>query len=874
MGCLLMSWFLGAQKVRGIQFSAEYQDEPLPRILQDLEEEFGLTFSYLANTLDEKIISANFSDASWEELVAELFGRADLGAKVLEDGYVIITKLPPEAVRPQEVCLQVLDEAGKPLPFVTVSVNGSSQSFYADAEGWCRRTLRAADTDSLHLQFIGYGNRVLSFAEVGGNKCPGIQLLNSGVDLASVLVLEYLTDGVEATREGREVKIKVEKIPALPGFTEKEVYRSVQLLPGISNSNESAGDLNIRGGSRDQTQIIWDGISVYSTGHYFGMISLFSPELVENMRVWRGQADASFGGRLSGVVEMTSDRKITESPQLGGGISFTHADAFLKVPVIKDKSDLHLAVRTSVNNLFNSPTYSSFQRQVFQADNSILPEEVPVEDSLTIQGEGFNFTEFNGRWQWNLGAATQLTVSGFTQINDFAFDLESTLFEADENFTQQISSSSTGYGLTLSHDWSGGRNLGFQLASSTYTASTLDAYRLDDFEEEDFFSYEESRESTIRDGVIRLDYQHSTGTKHLLKAGLEALRLESYHDFIENEEGEIEIVSRQDSTPSNSLSVYLADTWRPNDRWQLAMGIRLPYYFQTERLYPEPRLTVTHFLNQQWTIKGGVGVNHQFFNEVVEIDGDNVGERTPLWQLVDTEEDEVPRSVEVTFGALWSTRGWLLDLELYTKQMDNLASLNQELTNAIDEDFFDIPAVTLRTSGVDVLLKKRWRNFSSWAIYTLSQTELQFTLDEGEDAEFSISLPAQNDVRHRFRWVNALETDRWIVSLGWQCNSGVRFTPTFIDEIEEEDAEAGIPLNASRLRTFHRLDLSAFYRWGSLDTNKKVRGKVGISLLNLYDQENFIGAGFRPGGEDGERRRLIFRRGLGFTPSLSASIRW
>ncbi|MEM6770460.1 MAG: TonB-dependent receptor plug domain-containing protein [Bacteroidota bacterium] len=293
-----LCWSLAGQSTPKLNLTADYQDVPLTEILQKLEQQHGLTFSYLANILEAKSVTRRFQNAGWQEVSDFLFRRLGIDVQVLDGGYVVLTTLPPDVRRPQDVCLRILDETDTPLPYVTASINGKEQSFYSDAKGWCRQTLRAADTDSLRLEFIGYAPVNLPLTAINSGRCPEQKMAPSGIDLTSIIVLEYLTDGIDATPEGREVRAKPNIIAAIPGFTENELYRSVQLLPGVNSSDETAADLSIRGGTRDQTQILWDGINIYAPGHYLGMISYFTPELVEDIRIWRGQADATFGGAV------------------------------------------------------------------------------------------------------------------------------------------------------------------------------------------------------------------------------------------------------------------------------------------------------------------------------------------------------------------------------------------------------------------------------------------------------------------------------------------------------------------------------------------------------------------------------------------------
>jgi hypothetical protein len=310
--------------------------------------------------------------------------------------------------------------------------------------------------------------------------------------------------------------------------------------------------------------------------------------------------------------------------------------------------------------------------------------------------------------------------------------------------------------------------------------------------------------------------------------------------------------------------------------------MRLQYYAPTNSVYAEPRLTTNYRLSNDLMLKAGYGVNHQFFNEIVELDFDQLSGVTPLFALADGEELLVSGSREGTIGALWQKKEWLVDVEVYHKRIDNFSSLNL-LNSADSEDTFFNGAS--RSIGVDLLIKKRWNRFRSWAIYSLSKTDWRLT-------EFSDEFfPAANDRRHQLKWVNSFETDHWLFSLGWQYRTGNRFSPAtdtdIIFTVGEEDPTIiqREGLNAGALPAFHRLDLSAFYQWGGKQGARGLHGKVGLSLLNIYGRKNarsriyrYQETGFQQ-PPFGENHRMFFvesieKFGLGFTPNLSIFVGW
>jgi len=664
---LLGSAALSAQQAPDFRLTADYEQRPLTEILAELEQEYSLTFSYLANTLSDKLINRSFQDAAWPEIENYLFKHTGIQVKTLPDGYVVLTTLPPGTPVDWEICLRLTDEQGTEMPFVTAALSNGKQSFYSDNTGWCRRKITARPSDSLSFDFLGYRQLRVAVSDAAGERCPELALQPSGIELNSIEVIEYLTDGVTSSLEGREVTLQPNRLSALPGFTEKEVYRSAQLLPGINSPDESAGKLSIRGGAPDQTHILWDGINVYASGHYFGMISFFSPALVDEMHIWRGQAEASYGGRLSGVLEMNTSRNIIARPAVGATLNLTHADAYVKVPLIKGKSDLHVSGRTSLTGPFGNPTYQSFQQQVFQntSINNRYFEDENITDSISAEDQVFNFEEVNARWQWNPNQSTSITVSGFHQSDQFSNEQTGQLDRINIDAYEAILTQNNGVSAGVKQQLPAGGNLSFQLSYSNYLNENANEISL--FAQSFELDARYGRESTISDLTLKAEYSQPLGTRSSFKTGLQLQRLNSAFTFIE---ADIDDTFEVEQEPFNGDNAVAYGTYTLNSPkgWRADIGMRLQYYAPTNTTYVEPRLTTSYQLTKDLRLKAGYGQNHQFFSEVVELEFDQLSGVTPLWALADGEDILVSGAREATLGALWQKKGWLIDVEAYHKQ--------------------------------------------------------------------------------------------------------------------------------------------------------------------------------------------------------------
>ncbi|SEP78862.1 TonB-dependent receptor plug domain-containing protein [Neolewinella agarilytica] len=844
-------------------FTARFSDQPLVEAVRQLEQDFGLTFSFLESTLKDKQANCLFQDAAWEEVADCLFRPHGIKVIYLDDKQIALRAGTEADLSDWTIRLRTVGTDGTPLPFVSVGLASRGISLVTDEEGLLEATLRAAPADSLSLHYLGYSVRRYSPEELSGPGHLNVVLRPTSIELVSVTVTEYLTDGISATEDGRRVIIDPNQVDVLPGFANREVMRNLSLLPGINNLNETAGDISIRGGTPDQNLVLWDGIPVYPSGHYFGMISNFAPELVETMDVWRGQADAEYGGRVSGVIRMKTEEEVAKRFTGGGGASFLQTDAWGRVPFFNGKSDLQLSVRSSLPALLDGPTYKGYRDQALQG--SLIGEALAREGTEQRADEDFRFRELNGRWLFRPDHRQYFRLSGFCQDDE----LDYSLGQSGEpgSFTDALDSGNSGISLQY------GRQLGKEREVEVQLIHTDFANRGENVYDGRIGSLTISRESGIRETSAKVNYRsrlHKTGW---FKTGLQWQ--EYGYNFglaAENSFGSLREASIRDGN-ARAVSAFGSYSWTPAKPLHLEAGLRLPWYANTQKLYPELRLNGSYRLTDQWLLKAGYGANHQFPVQVLELNEERISTSAPLWTLADGIDFQVQSGREASLGIAGDIGTFFLDLELYHKKVTGLSSTE------LDKESTGFPTGDSRATGMDLLVKKRWGGFRSWVIYSLSKTDWLFpTVTEGY-------FPADNDRRHQLRLMQSYGVDRWTFSLGWRMYSGGRYTNF---KVGPTRANGGglqadlIPedINAESLPLYHRLDLSVSYDWSSSKLNGHT-GELSFSLLNLYGRENVLGRGFllaeREDPLPGQRRffrQRVDRLGLALTPNLSVRVGW
>lgn len=677
------------------------------------------------------------------------------------------------------------------------------------------------------------------------------------VDLAGVVVRDVLARGVSAGADGRHVIVRPERTAPLPGFAEEELYRRAATLPGVTLNQEAAGNLSIRGGARDQNLILYDGIPVYATGHYFDMVSLFVPSLVDEMVLHRGHADAAFGGRLSGVLELNTDERPAAATEARLEPNLLYGTALAKLPFAGGAADFQLGLRTSLADDLGGPAYQSYRDQVFQRTDE---EDTRLRNfrGNVRPSETFAFDEINARLQTRLNEEATLTATGYYHRDDYRYREQGR--RPRNFFTDELTAESYGLGLRYRD-----KRTRIQLAHAYFNNSGALAFR----ERRTFTT--DRQESRIRETSLLGEHRFPLREASQLTMGIQLQWFDNAFDL--SRDNPLQTAARADAGRQSAalIAPYLEYERPLGKAFKAGIGLRLPYYGPTEQVYFEPRLSASYGVGD-WRIKAAYAHNHQYVNEINPLDADQLSSRAVLWALANDGRIRVAAGREVSLGVILNRGRWLFDAEAYYKTADDLTGFNYFL----ESPQRGLRALDSRGGGVDLLLARRWKGWSAQARYTLSAVEWRFGR-----AESPVYFPAENDRRHYGQVLVSRRLGRWELSGGWQYHTGARYT--FIPSLGARPPvrrPTVEDVNRNKLPAYHRLDFTVNYSLAGSDREGWM-AEIGLSLLNLYHRENLLDRGYllrdaedRPVGGDRRFLEEVDRVGLGFTPNVSVRVGW
>ncbi|MEM8763188.1 MAG: TonB-dependent receptor [Bacteroidota bacterium] len=813
-----------------------YKETPLKNVLSGLEQKTGLLFSYSDEVVAAKTVTLSAKSIEISLLLRLLQENTGLMFERVGENQVIIS-VPSNKT---SVCGYLFDALSKtPLPYATILVNHSSNGYTTDENGYFSIEYENLQQGVL-FQYVGYATQLLASTDFGKTNCRNILLYPKAESLKEVVVKSYLIKGIDKNKDG-SLSIKSSEQDALPGLVEPDIFQSIQWVPGVTSINETLSDIQIRGGSPDQNLILFDNIKIYNAGHFFGMVSIFNPNITAGATVFKGGASPEYGNRISGVIDIQGEHQVPEKTAIGIGLNGTQVDAFVKAR-LNDKVGLVVSGRRSYTDVFGfeTPIFSAISEKVFQntviVDNGSSPiVDVEEEEASLLEGnETFYFYDANAKLILKPSDKDSIYLSALLTNNDLNFRLLD-----EENISQDILTTEN---QGISFKWSGIRAGRWKHSLSGYYSNYETGYR-NVFREEQEVQEENLRRNAVEDYGLDLRMGYDLNETHEFTLGYQTstntvfyqlFRDQSGIEDIEPEDEDPEGVdSSQDnrdfneiSTRSNTSNAFYGDySLRTKNRGLIRLGIRASNFSILEDWFWEPRLNVEYPLANFFRLKFTGEKRYQAISQLVEFEDTQSRLESGIWTLTDNEDFPLLESQQFSGGVLIDFSGWTFDLDAYVKKIDGLTSFTNGFTSA-SEDYSRGSSDIL---GLDFLMKKQLGDYRIWMGYTYNTVEYQF--NELADSKF----PGNNDITHNLTLSSTYNSGNWKFSLGWNYRTGAPFTPIAGFNNTTGDITFG-DINSLRLPDYHRMDASAQYHF-PLSSKKSAKGLFGISLQNLYARE-------------------------------------
>ncbi|WP_158597728.1 TonB-dependent receptor plug domain-containing protein [Aquimarina sp. AD10] len=799
----------------------------LTDVIADLENRFQYTFTFADDTVKDIFVPSFKKKSSFDKTLEFLKQETELTYTKLANNFISINKKDISYI----ICGKLKDkETG--LALADATIQGKKSSGISKRNGDFEITAYSKG-ETIIIGHLGYKTVYRLSSSFKSDKCAEILLEPKTEELTEVVLSNYITKGIKKTTDG-SFQIDFNDFGTLPGLIESDVLQTVQALPGIQSTDETVSNINIRGGTHDQNLILWDGIKMYQSGHFFGLISAFNPTLTRKATLYKNGTSAEYTDGVSGTIIMNTDKEINDKFEVSAGINMINADAFTDIPLGK-KSSVQLAGRKSISDVAETPTYREYFKRISQ-DNELSAQEDIV----------FDFYDIGMRWNYNITDKDDLRVNFLVINNELVFTENIDATTAQESRQSSLMQNSYAGGIWYKRQWSDVFESVLQIYETDYELKAINANFGDGqrFVQENKVSETGAKLSTF--------YDLNKGMKWL-----------NGYQFIEtgvatsNDIGD-PTFNRKENRVIRTHGLFSQLYYRPQTiakTTKINLGIRYSFNEKFNSHIIEPRLNFNQQFLKYFNLEILGEFKHQNISQLIDEQNDFLGIEKRRW-ILSEENKEIPiiKSKQASLGLHYNRKGFLISIEGYYKTVDGITAKGQRFRNDFE---FEDAVGEYTVNGVDVLVNKRFRKINTWASYSYAKNDYIFK-DFQEDA-----FPNNLDARHSLSFGTSYILKDLKLSSGLNWSSGLPTTrpvqgnERFGNRINFED------VNSSRLDDYFRLDISATYdfRFG-----KKVFAHAGVSVWNITNNQNVINNYYRISENSLEE---IQEESLGLTPNAT-----
>lgn len=712
---------------------------------------------------------------------------------------------------------------------------------------------------SYTIQYSYVGYKTIEFkADLTKNIKNNIEISSGSTDLNVVEISAEREDENVRSTEMSVAKINMKEIENIPVlFGERDILKTIQLLPGVKSGGEGNAGFFVRGGSSDQNLILLDEAPVYNASHLLGFFSVFNSDAIKDLKLYKGGMPAEYGGRLSSVMDIKMKEGNAKKFAATGGIGLIASKLTIEAPIVKDKGSFIISGRRTYADVF------------------LKLSSDPDQKNTTLY-----FYDLNLKANYQFNEKNRLFVSGYFGRDNFGF--------ADRFSFNWGNSTATVRWNHLYND---------KLFSNTSFIYSNYNYKID-IKAAGF-----SINSQIQDFTLKQDVDFFWNENNKLKFGGSAI----HHTFDPGEissTGESIGNTKIENRYSVESALYVSNEQKFNEFWSATYGIRYSNFTQIGpgEIYTyndkgevtdttkytennvvasyngiEPRLAINYILNESSSIKTSYNRMYQYLHLLSNSSGNNP---TDTWLPSSNNiKPEIADQVALGFFKNLKNNTYEFSLETYYKAMQNTIDYRTgaEITlNPTVEG--ELLYGKGRAYGLEVFLKRRKGLLTGWISYTLARTEVQFDgINKGawypakQDRTHDVSIVAMYDLSERVKLSSTFV---------FYTGNAVTF-PTGKYVIDGQTINLYSARNGSRMPNYHRLDIGLTlegknYRMvtnpetGNKEKkDRKFQSSWNFSVYNVYARENAYSFTFRE-KEDNPNQTEIVRLSLfKIIPSIS-----
>ena len=824
-GVLLFALQTQAQKAE-TKLSFSIRNATLEEFVKRIENSTGFSFIYGEEVKINHRLTLDVKQTTIPEILNLAFANEPVKYQITGRHILLQKKKQKPVSRKFTISGYVTDgTSSETLIGANILESRQQQGTTTNPYGFYSITLPAGETE-LSFSYLGYTTRQYRL-ELSKDTLINVLMQDNNQLEEVVIVSDKAEAGITATQMGaQEIPIaQIKNTPSILG--EADVMKTIQLMPGVQAGVEGSAGLYVRGGGPDQNLILLDGVPVYNVDHLFGFFSVFTPEAVKKVTLFKSSFPARFGGRLSSVVDVRSNDGDMKKYHGTLSVGLLSSKIQLEGPIIRDKTSFNISARRSYIDLIAKPF-------------------MPKDDKIS-----YYFYDINAKINHKFSDRSRLFLNFYNGKDSYYFkttDSSSSMYKdkMSLNWGNTIATARWNYIFNqklFSNTTVAYNKYRMDANSTVYTKTSL----LESISESNYHS---NYHSGICDWSYLIDFDYNPTPAHHIKFGAGYL----HHDFRpevatskiqEKEDG----ITKQDTlynSISNStiqaheVSAYIEDNFDIGSRLRMNVGLHLSMFRVQRRNYfsAQPRVSARYQLTRHTALKASYTKMSQYIHL---LSSTPISMPTDLWVPV-TSKIKPMQAHQYSLGSYYTgLTGWEFSVEGYYKQMRNVLEYKEGVSFLGSSSGWEnkVEMGKGRSMGIEFMAQKTTGKTTGWIAYTLAKSDRKFAIGGINNGE---RFPYKYDRRHNLSLVvNHKFSNRIDIGASWIFSTGG--TATIAEEVTAiirpgEDAiqqkDYIEKRNNYRLPASHRLNIGVNF-------NKKTKHGVrtwNISLYNAYNAMN------------------------------------
>ncbi|MBF6641118.1 TonB-dependent receptor plug domain-containing protein [Flavobacterium sp. J49] len=810
---------------------------PLKNILAQISQQHDVKFSYIEDEIVVFAVAEPEKKWSLEQKIEYLKKETKLEFKRVAQKYYTIYN---NQQLDKPLCGYLLDaETEKGIENALLKIDRTTISVFTNQNGYFE--LPKVSSAQILVQHQSYQTLIINPEDLYVAECPKFKLQSIIQTLDEVITQRYLATGISKKTDGT-VEVKPKKFGILPGLIEPDVLQTMQQVPGIISLDETISNINVRGGTHDQNLFLWNGIRMFQTGHFFGLISAFNPSLAQTISITKNGSSAFFGESVSSLVDISSRTNTVETTNSSVSTNLISAEFYTKLKV-SENANLTLSARRSLTDSFKSPTYQNYSDRIFQ--NTVITD-LNTNEIVDYQSEvDFYFYDITAQFQQKIGRKNELNIDVIAIENTLKFNQSSVNLNKNSALEQE------NFGGTIQWKtvWNAKQYTEFKGYFSSYDLNS---------------SYETLESNQVLDQKNQvLDTGFQVRNSNVIS---KKITLNTGYQFNEIGITNFDEVNQPffSRTITNVLLTHVGIAEgifeTENKKTFLKTGVRANYFDKFGFFLLEPRVQFNQALTSALRLEVLGEQKSQTLSQIIDLQQDFLGVEKRRWTLANNSTIPIQKSNQISLGLSFKKNNWLLTLDNFYKKVTGITSSSQGFQNQFE---LDKTVGNYQVLGSEFLIQKSFNRFYTWLSYSYNDNQYHF-------AELlNTSFPNNYDITHAISWAGIYEWQKLKLALGtkWHTGRPITTPSAFIVTTANPDIVYNSP-NNSKLKDYFQVNFSASKDW---KLKEKITLQTSVSILNLLNTKNSLNRFYRVNTADNSVES-VDTYSLEMTPNINVKI--